>query len=77
MNNTMEYKGYVGSIAFSEEDGLLYGRITGIRSMISYEGATVTKLIEDFHRAVEGYLALCKNEGKQPECHLHLLQSES
>ena len=67
MNNTMEYKGYVGSIAFSEEDGLFYGRITGIRSMISYEGATVTELIEDFHRAVEDYLALCNNEGKQPE----------
>ena len=67
MNNTMEYKGYVGSIAFSEEDGLFYGRITGIRSMISYEGATVTELIEDFHRAVEDYLALCKNGGKQPE----------
>jgi len=67
MNNTMEYKGYVGSVEFSEEDSLFYGRITGIRSMISYEGSTVTELIEDFHKAVEDYLTLCKNEGKQPE----------
>ena len=67
MNNTMEYKGYVSSVEFSEEDNLFYGRITGIRSMISYEGSTVAELIEDFNRAVEDYLALCKNEGKQPE----------
>ena len=26
MNNTMEYKGYVGSVEFSEEDGLFYGK---------------------------------------------------
>ena len=24
MNNTMEYKGYVGSVEFSEEDGVFY-----------------------------------------------------
>ncbi len=63
----MEYKGYVGSVEFSEEDSLFYGKVIGVRALISYEGATVTELIEDFHRAVEDYLALCKNEGKQPE----------
>ncbi len=31
MNNTMEYKGYVGSVEFSEEDGLFYGKVMGIR----------------------------------------------
>lgn len=25
MNNTMEYKGYIGTVEFSEEDCLLYG----------------------------------------------------
>ena len=37
MNNTMEYKGYVGSVEFSEEDGLFYGKVMGIRALISYE----------------------------------------
>ena len=27
MNNTMEYKGYVGSVEFSEEDALFYGKV--------------------------------------------------
>ena len=38
MKNTMQYKGYVGSVEFSEEDGLFFGRILGIRSVISYDG---------------------------------------
>lgn len=31
MNNTMQYKGYVGNVEFSEEDGIYYGKIVGIR----------------------------------------------
>lgn len=27
MNNTMEYKGYVGSVEFSEEDVIFYGKL--------------------------------------------------
>ena len=67
MNNTMEYKGYVGSVEFSEEDGLFYGKVMGIRALISYEGTTAHELVDDFHGAVEDYLALCEAEGKEPE----------
>ena len=38
MKNTMEYKEYIGSVEFSEEDCILYGKVMGIRSLISYEG---------------------------------------
>ena len=40
MKNTMEYKGYIGSVEFSEEDCILYGKVMGIHSLISYEGET-------------------------------------
>ena len=30
MNNTLEYKGYFGSIEFSNEDNCFYGKILGI-----------------------------------------------
>ena len=40
MNNVIEYKGYIGSVEFSENDGVFYGRIQGIRSLISCEGTT-------------------------------------
>lgn len=67
MNNTIEYKGYVGSVEFSEDDLLLFGKVQGIRSLISYEGTTAAELIKDFHGAVDDYLALCDAEGKTPE----------
>ncbi len=67
MNNTMSYKGYVGSVEFSEEDGEFYGKVMGIRALISYEGETAKELVDDFHGAVDDYLELCKEEGKEPE----------
>ena len=67
MSNTMEYKNYVGSVEFSESDGLFFGKVMGIRAMISYEGTTAKELVTDFHDAVDDYLALCEAEGKEPE----------
>ncbi len=67
MNNTVEYKGYVGSIEFSEEDALFFGKVMGIRSLISYEGENAADLISDFHSAVDDYLAVCEAQGREPE----------
>ena len=67
VNNTMRYKGYVGSVEFSENDSVFYGKVLGIRSLISYEGANAKDLVSDFHEAVDDYLALCKEDGVSPE----------
>ena len=67
MNNTMEYKGYIGSVEFSEEDAVFYGKVMGIRALISYEGEDAHSLIEDFHGAVDDYLVLCAREKVEPE----------
>lgn len=67
MNNTIQYKGYLGSVEFSEEDSLFYGKVMGIRSLISYEGETAKELLDDFHGAVDDYLETCKAEGRKPE----------
>ena len=67
MNNTVMYKGYVGSVDFSAEDQLLFGKVQGIRSSISYEGKSVKELIEDFRGAVDDYLEMCREEGTEPE----------
>lgn len=67
MNNTMEYKGYLGSVEFSEEDALFYGKVLGIRALISYEGTNAAELVADFHGAVDDYLELCAQSGTEPE----------
>ena len=67
MNNIIEYKGYIGSVEFSENDGVFFGKVQGIRSLISYEGTNDRELLDDFHGAVDDYLALCEEEGTAPE----------
>ena len=66
--NTMSYRGYVGSIEVSEEDDCLYGKVMALPhdTMITYEGNTVAELREDFHGAVDDYLAFCEAEGIEP-----------
>ena len=63
----LEYKGYTGSIEYSSEDNLLYGKVLGIRGLISYEGETGQLLEVDFREAINAYLSDCKAEGKRPE----------
>lgn len=66
--NTMNYKGYVGSIEVSEEDDCLFGKVLALPhdTMITYEGNTVAELREDFHGAVDDYLIHCEAEGIEP-----------
>lgn len=67
MKNTMQYKGYIGSVEFSEEDGIFFGKVLGIRSLISYDGKNAQELVGDFHGAVDDYIAMCVAEGITPE----------
>ena len=67
MKNTMEYKGYVGSVEFSEEDGIFFGKVLGIRTLISYEGTNAKELVSDFHQGVDEYLIMCEEEGIEAE----------
>lgn len=56
MNETMEYKGYRGSVEFSDVDKLFYGKVLDIKALVSYEGADVATLQSDFRAAVDDYM---------------------
>ncbi len=64
--NTLKYKDFIGSVAFSEEDGLFLGKIEGIDGLVNFEGESVKQLTEAFHEALDDYLADCEAEGMQP-----------
>lgn len=64
---TLSYKNYTGSVEFSVEDNILFGKVLGIKSLISYEGNTIEELIKDFHDAINDYLMSCKNNNIEPE----------
>ena len=65
--NTMTYKGYLGSVAYSEEDNVFFGKIEGINGLVNFEGESVSELKRAFHEAVDDYLAYCKDEGIEPD----------
>ncbi len=67
MNNMLEYKGFYGTVEFSENDNILFGKVIGINSLISYEGDSVKSLREDFEGAVDDYIEMCKENGVEPE----------
>lgn len=65
--NTLKYKDYIGSVDYSAEDSVFYGKIEGIGDLVDYEGESVVELRNAFKDAVEDYLAFCKDEGVEPQ----------
>lgn len=63
--NTLSYKGFLGSVSFSEADGVFFGKIEGIDGLVNYEGESVSELTQAFHEAVDDYVAYCEAEGKE------------
>ncbi len=63
----LKYKGYTGSVEFSDEDNCLFGKVQGLKgTLISYEGMTVDEIREDFEGAIDDYLESCKERGIEP-----------
>jgi predicted HicB family RNase H-like nuclease len=65
--NTLKYKGYIGSVAYSEPDKVFYGKIEGIDGLVNYEGESVAALTAAFQETVEDYLVFCKEHNCKPE----------
>ena len=64
MNSLLEYKGYLGSVAYSDDDEVLHGRLEFIRDLVTYEAADADRLKAAFRAAVDDYLALCAAQGR-------------
>ena len=65
--NTLKYKGYIGSVSYSEPDKVFFGEIEGINDLVTYEGESVQELTASFHEAVEDYLIFCEEHNCKPE----------
>ncbi len=63
----MTYKGYLGSVAYSEKDQVFFGKVEGINGLVNFEGESVKELTEAFHEAVDDYLTYCDEEGIEPD----------
>lgn len=66
MKDVISYNGFVGMVHFSAEDDVFHGKLEGVNDLITFEGQSVEELKKAFQDAVEGYLIICKEIGKDP-----------
>lgn len=67
MEKMLHYNDYYGTINFSVEDNILYGKVIGIKGVLSYEGRTLEELNEDFKNTVNEYINDCKERNIIPQ----------
>jgi predicted HicB family RNase H-like nuclease len=67
MANTIEYKGYIGSIEYSSEDKCFFGKLEMIDDLVTFEAITALELEDNFHVVVNDYLETCKALGREPQ----------
>ena len=67
MSTMLEYKGYLGSVEYSDDDEVLHGRLEFIRDLVTYEGDDAKSLKAAFQGAVDDYLELCEAEDRKPD----------
>jgi predicted HicB family RNase H-like nuclease len=66
MKDKLKYKDFIGSVHFNADDNVFYGKIEGIDSLISFEGRSVAELKSAYQEAVDDYLDICKQTGRNP-----------
>jgi predicted HicB family RNase H-like nuclease len=66
MKDILMYKDFIGSVHFSADDKVFHGKIEGITDLVTFEGKSVDELEKAFHEAVNDYITLCKEAGKEP-----------
>lgn len=66
-DNILIYQGYQGSVEFDLENNCLHGKVLHVTELITYEAETIAGLRKEFESAVDDYLELCKEIGKNPE----------
>lgn len=67
MKDYLQYKGYLGSVNFSRDDKVFFGKLEGINDLVNFEADNVKDLETGFKEAVDDYLVTCKELDKKPE----------
>lgn len=67
MANTIEYKGYIGSIEYSPEDKCFFGKLEMIDDLVTFEANSADELETNFQHVVDGYMQTCKELQREPQ----------
>ena len=61
-NDVLTYKGFIGSVHFSAQDEIFYGKVEGINDLITFEGNSVKDLKDAFCYVIDEHIKDCENE---------------
>lgn len=67
MKDVLVYKEFIGSVHFSTDDRVFFGKIEGIDDLITFEGTTVDELENAFKYMVDEHIKDCADENKPLE----------
>lgn len=65
--NFLTYKGYTGHFSYDPGDEAFHGTVAGLRDVIHFSGRSVEELKKSLAEGVEDYLAMCAEDGVEPE----------
>ncbi len=60
----VEYRGYIGSIEYDQEDKLYYGKLLNTRDFVNYHADNIMSLESHYHEAVDDYIKVKKEIGR-------------
>jgi len=63
----IQYKGYTGVFEYDPDLDAFQGYVIGTRDQIVFEGGSPDELRASMKEAIDGYLAWCLEEGKEPD----------
>ena len=65
--DTITYRGYTARVEFDAEDRIFFGRVLGVRVIISFHCKDQSELQASLEASIDDYLADCISRGINPE----------
>lgn len=63
---TLNYKGYTATLGVERDTGVVFGRVSNTKDIITFQGNTFGQAIEEFHNSVEDYIDFCRELEREP-----------
>ena len=63
----LNYKGYIGKVEYDYDNHVLTGCVINIRSVITFQGDSVSEIEKEFMASVDDYIKWCEEDGIEPE----------
>jgi len=60
--DVLTYKGFTGSVHFSAEDDVFFGKVEGVNDLITFEGDSVKELKNAFQYVIDEHIRDCEKE---------------